>query len=270
MGSVGNKIYVFGGCDDGYTKLSSAAVYDISFQKWSKLPDMKKKRNCCAATAVGKRIFIVGGHEGPSAHSSCEVFDTSTNTWSSPIPDLKEKRRGCQAVTICTDIYVMGGFNGFTHNSSVEMFEISISSLYPTNHNYITVEGRYRSPKLLENLCIDQICRSLPDLDGDIPPRHPQYIINAILESLMSHGALNTTTLRPFRHYEIVQLPLVSYKDEVDAVVDETANGSVCYFQKNIRLKQTRKQGSRNNGTESHHQKKAKMTTNNVSRSNRK
>ena len=83
-----------------------------------------------------------------------------------------------------------------------------MSLLYPTDDNYITVRGGYRSPKSLENLCIDQICRSLPDLDGDIPPDKPQYIINVIVQSLVSRGALNETTLKPFRHYKLDQLTL--------------------------------------------------------------
>merc|ERR1712232_1363742 len=196
---------------------------------------MKEKKSRCGAAAVGNRIFIVGGFYNSTYHSSCEVFDTSTNTWSSPIPDMKEITGQCQAVTIGPKIYVMDGNIDGDTTSSVEVFEMSISMLYPTEHNYISVEGGYRFPKSLENLCIDQICRSLPDLDGDIPPRQPQYIINAILDSLMNHGALNATTLRPFRHYELDQLPF---------------------------------RGSRNNGTESHPNKRVKMTTNNVSRSN--
>jgi len=121
---------------------------------------------------------------------------------------MKEKRFGCQAVSIGTKIYIMGGHKNRTTFSSVEMLEMSMSTLYPTDDNYITVEGGYQSPKSLENLCIDQFCRSLPDLDGDIQPRHPQYVINAIVQSLVSRGALYVTTLKPFRHYKLDQLTL--------------------------------------------------------------
>ncbi len=121
----------------------------------------------------------------------------------------------CQAVTIGPKIYVMFGCSvSIPINSSGEVFEMPISSLYPTDANYVTVESGYRSPKLLENLCIDQICRSLPDLDGDIPPGKPQYIINAIVQSLVSRGAWNETTLKPFRHYNLDQLPLAGCRDE--------------------------------------------------------
>merc|ERR1712232_995422 len=107
-----------------------------------------------------------------------------------------------------------GGKNGYTTISSVEVFEMSLLSLYPTNDNFITVEGGYCSPKSLESLCIDKFCRSLSDLDGDIPPRKSQCVINAIVQSLVRHGALNSTTLKPFRHYELHHLPLAGSRDE--------------------------------------------------------
>ncbi len=261
--SVGNKIYVFGVRNRRFKFLSSAEVYDINTQKWTQLPDMKVKRLVCRATAVGNRIYIVGGHDGSFYLSSCEVFDTSTNTWSSPIPDMKENRHGCQSVSIGPKIYVMGGWNGITTLSSLEMCEISMYLLYPTNDNYVTVEGGCRSPKLLENLCIDQICRSLPDLDGDIPPGQPQYLINAIVQSLTSHGALNTTSLKPFRHYKFGQLPSTERKNVVDVAVFESLNGSVPRFSKTL-VETNSTYGSRNNGTESHYHKKAKITANDI------
>ena len=131
--SVGNKIYVFGGSYG--ICLSSAEVYDVTTQEWTRLPDMKEKREYCAATAVGNRIYIVGGEdEGSTYLSSCEVFDTSTNTWLSPIPDMKEKRSSCQAVTIGPKIYVMGGKNDYSCSSitsSVEVFETSTNKTIP-------------------------------------------------------------------------------------------------------------------------------------------
>ena len=117
-----------------------------------------------------------------------------------------EERGGCQAVSISSNIYVMGGSNGFSL-PSLEVFELSMSSLYHINDNYVILEGGYCSLKSLENLCIDQVCRSLPD--GEIPPIFPQDVINAILESLVSHGGLNLIPLEALRHYDLGQLTAV-------------------------------------------------------------
>ncbi len=70
-----------------------AEIYDVTTQKWTPLPDMKEKSWVCGATAVGNITVIVGENYRSSNYSSCEVFDTSINTWSSPIPDMKERRR---------------------------------------------------------------------------------------------------------------------------------------------------------------------------------
>ena len=182
---------------------------DTTTQEWTQLPDMKEKRCYFAATALGNRIYIVGGYDDLQYLSSCEVFDTSTNTWSSSaLPEMNEKRNGCQAVTIGSSIYVMGGWNGSTDTSSVDVMEMSLSSLYPIDDNFVTVEDGFCTPKSLENLCIDQVCRSLPDLDGELPPDLPQYIVYDIQKSLISHGALNALKLKALRHYELGHLPL--------------------------------------------------------------
>ncbi len=63
------RFIFLGGHNGQYLFLSSAEVYDITTQK----------RFHCAATVVGR-------NHG-SFYSSCEIFDTSTKTWSSFMPD---------------------------------------------------------------------------------------------------------------------------------------------------------------------------------------
>ena len=84
------------------------------------LPDMNDKRSGWVAISVGNTVCIVG--EKKCSNSSCEVFDTSTNTWLSPIPNMNKRRCSCQAVTIGPNIYIIGGLNDSTTLSSVEMF----------------------------------------------------------------------------------------------------------------------------------------------------
>lgn len=84
----------------------------------------------------------------------------------------------------------------------------SIANLYPSRNNYVLVEGSRRSPKSLFELCIDSLCRSLPDLDGELPPGLPQDIVDAIAKSLIRHSALNATTLRALKNCEIGTLSL--------------------------------------------------------------
>ena len=91
---------------------------------------------------------------------------------------------------------------------SLQVPDGSISSLYPTYENFALVSGDRRSPKSLKELCIDAVCRSLPDLDGELPPGLPQDLVDAIVKSLIDHAALNATTLRALRNCEIEELCL--------------------------------------------------------------
>ena len=84
----------------------------------------------------------------------------------------------------------------------------SISDLYPIEDNYVTISDNRRSPKSLVELCIDQVCRSLPDLEGEIPPGLPEDLVHAIVKSLVDHAALNATTLRALRNCELGKLSL--------------------------------------------------------------
>lgn len=55
---------------------------------------------------------------------------------------------------------------------------------------------------------VQTICRSLPNLDGELPPGLPQDIVDRIVQSLTSHSALNSTTLRALSKCELGTLNL--------------------------------------------------------------
>lgn len=87
----------------------------------------------------------------------------------------------------------------------------SIAALYPVEDNYVIDDGgSTRSPKTLVELCIDAVCRNLPRIEGgDTHLRYlPQDLVDDVLDSLVSHSALNATTLRALRKCELSELPL--------------------------------------------------------------
>ena len=107
--------------------------------------------------------------------------------------DSRSTTPGPRAVRHCVDSQVPDG---------------SIASLYPLRDNYVIVSSNLRSPKSLKDLCLDTVCRSLPDMEGELPPGLPQDLVDSIVKSLVSHSALNVTTLRALRHCEIGELNL--------------------------------------------------------------
>ena len=60
--------------NDGCKSLSLAEFYDIPTQKWTKLPEMNKKRSVSAAAIVANRKPILGGYHVSDCHASCECL----------------------------------------------------------------------------------------------------------------------------------------------------------------------------------------------------
>ena len=94
------------------------------------------------------------------------------------------------------------------HSLSQAIPDDSISNFYPPADNYVSENDGTRSPKSLAQLCTDSLCRSLPYLDGELPPGLPPDVVDDIIDSLVKHNALNTTTLKILRNCEISSLRL--------------------------------------------------------------
>lgn len=113
---------------------------------------------------------------------------------------------------ICQSNHLLG------KNDKYQIPDQSISNLYPSDDNYEPhpTNPTLRCPKSLTDLCIDAICRSLPNLDGELPPGLPQEIVDKIVASLTSHSALNCTTLRILKNCELGELNLAKCRGVSD------------------------------------------------------
>ena len=74
--------------------------------------------------------------------------------------------------------------------------------------NYVNEDDGRRSPKSLSALCVDAVCRSLPNLNGELPAGLPQDVVDGIVDSLVKHAALTATTLRVLKNCELGKLVL--------------------------------------------------------------
>ncbi|KAL9178868.1 hypothetical protein ACHAXT_011841 [Thalassiosira profunda] len=115
------------------------------------------------------------------------------------------------------------------HSVDAEVPDQSISHLYPADDNYELhpTNPTLRCPKSLTDLCIDAICRSLPNLEGELPPNLPQDVVDRIVQSLTSHAALNSTTLRALRHCELGALSLANCRGVSDEWLAPLGEGNV-------------------------------------------
>ncbi len=128
----------------------SVWIYDINAQSWSKGPDLPTPRGALSATAVGTKIYAIGGAKNPSYSTpelrpsvpvenvaTNEVFDIATNSWSSVGPMLTARNHHGAAL-IDGRIYVVGGRIGST-------FIIGLSNNVSTNEVYDVAKNTWSS-----------------------------------------------------------------------------------------------------------------------------
>ncbi|BHF81843.1 hypothetical protein SprV_0802497700 [Sparganum proliferum] len=120
-------IGVFGGFNG--ERLSSCEVYEVSRDRWFKLPDLREKRSATAAARLpgDSRVFVFGGYNDSSLLASVEFCQlradwreraTSSDFWQ-PAAPMRTARWGLAATHFRGKIIVAGAFGG---GNVVEMF----------------------------------------------------------------------------------------------------------------------------------------------------
>jgi len=156
--AVGNKLYVIGGFLiarppvglPAWVPTNSVWIFDLTTNTWSKGAPMPTPRGALTATAVGTKIYAIGGARNPSYSTpelrptvpvenvaTNEVYDTATNTWSSARPMLTARNHQGAAL-IGGKIYVVGGRIGST-------FIIGLSTNVNTNEAYDVASDTWSS-----------------------------------------------------------------------------------------------------------------------------
>lgn len=113
---------------DGENASGTVEILDFSAQQWHSLPEMATPRAGCSASALGHRVFVLGGHTTSGnqrgCRSSVEVLDLSNQKWSR-MPSMKEKRDASASCVIGNCIVVLGGGESSTPPSaSVEILDV--------------------------------------------------------------------------------------------------------------------------------------------------
>ncbi|BHF85503.1 hypothetical protein SprV_1002867000 [Sparganum proliferum] len=126
-------IGVFGGYNGNSGCLSSCEVYEVSRDRWSKLPDLRERRSATAAACLSgdSRVFVFGGTNGSSRLASVEFCHlradwreraTSSDFWQ-PAAPMRTARSQLAATHFRGKIIVAGGYDrGGNRLNMVEMF----------------------------------------------------------------------------------------------------------------------------------------------------
>jgi N-acetylneuraminic acid mutarotase len=156
--AVGNKLYSIGGFTiarpavglPAWVPTNSVWIFDVTTNTWSKGPFLPTARGALTATAVGTKIYAIGGARNPSYSTpelrptvpvenvaTNEVYDTTTNTWSS-VRSMLTARNHHGAALIDGKIYVVGGRVGST-------FIIGLSTNVSTHEVYDVAKDTWSS-----------------------------------------------------------------------------------------------------------------------------
>jgi len=114
---IGHELFLFGGCNKNQC-FRDMWKLNLQTRQWFKpkihgalIPPLCRAHT---ATAVGDKIYIIGGGEGGTYFDTVWVFDTEYNEWSKPalFGPIPSARRAHAAVLWKKQIVIMGGGNG--------------------------------------------------------------------------------------------------------------------------------------------------------------
>nr|VZI48866.1 unnamed protein product [Spirometra erinaceieuropaei] len=124
----------------GDARLSSCELYDVSQDRWHKLPDLPEKRSGPAAACLpdDSRVFVFGGRDVSSSALASVVFchlradwqgqATSADFWQ-PAAPMRTARWGLAATAFRGAILVAGGCDGQRTFNVVEVFSLPDASI---------------------------------------------------------------------------------------------------------------------------------------------
>jgi len=123
---VNGKIYAIGGTShrivaNDYEGISTVEVYDPATDTWMRKADMPTARWSLATSAVGNRIFAIGGGHRMTAFKAVEEYDPATDTWRKRT-DMPTARGGLSTSVVGGKIYAIGGGDAWVL-STVEEYD---------------------------------------------------------------------------------------------------------------------------------------------------
>lgn len=124
--SVGDQLYISGGCSGDGTIYRSFLSYNVMSKKWKKLPGMNHRRlgHKMQVSPDGRYIYVLGGGNGKALKSmGVDIYDTLREVWTSA-PGMNDYRIFFGSTIFSGKIYAFGGIGSDNDNQlkTVEAF----------------------------------------------------------------------------------------------------------------------------------------------------
>ncbi|XP_047580423.1 kelch-like protein 17 isoform X2 [Lutra lutra] len=96
-------------------------AYDTRTDRWHVVASMSTRRARVGVSAVGNRLYAVGG---------AERYDPLTGTWTS-IAAMSTRRRYVRVAMLDGNLYAVGGYDSSSHLATVEKYEPQVNAWAP-------------------------------------------------------------------------------------------------------------------------------------------
>jgi len=120
--TIGDLIYVPGGCDASDTALKKLEVYDPKADTWTEAAPMPMGVCGYALTALNERLYVIGGWDGNRFVPYVQEYDPAQDAWTLRT-ELPYPCGFAVAGTIGETIYVVGGYDGMREISEALAYD---------------------------------------------------------------------------------------------------------------------------------------------------
>uniref|UniRef100_A0A158R4S6 BACK domain-containing protein n=1 Tax=Syphacia muris TaxID=451379 RepID=A0A158R4S6_9BILA len=123
MGGLLDKQHVIAiGGYNGFTRLTSAEIFDVEANQWKLTANMETRRSDGGCAVINGIPYAVGGFDGTQCYKTVEYYEAEYNRWISMRP-MRRKRSGVGVVALHGAIFVCGGFDGLIRQNTSELYD---------------------------------------------------------------------------------------------------------------------------------------------------
>ncbi len=114
---------------DTKTRLKSVEKLDLSEStpQWQSVSPLLFRRALPAVCVYDSKIYVCGGFDGTSRHSTMEYYDYQLDKWTL-LDSTSVGREGAGLVSLGDSLYCIGGYDGFNLLKSVERYDLHTST----------------------------------------------------------------------------------------------------------------------------------------------
>ena len=112
--SVGNKIYAMNARTGNTTLANTNYCYNVETNTWEEKATIPTARIYAGASAIGDKIYCIGGYALSNFSYANECYDTTTDTWSTKT-NMSLSRTSLSSGVVNNKIYCIGGANRYNN-----------------------------------------------------------------------------------------------------------------------------------------------------------